>query len=411
VSPWPLQRIGDISRYVTVGYVGTQSNLFVDSGIPLLRGQNVRPYVLDLTNLKYISSEIHAKWRKSALKPGDVVIVRVGYPGTACVIPEGIGELNAASLVIVRPDPDLANSQYLAYVLNSGFGKERIASLLVGSAQQVLNTGTVAAMEIPCPSLPVQIKIAILLSFYDDLIANNNRRIKLLEEIAQRLYREWFVDFRYPGHEGALLVDSELGPIPQEWVVRNLFDVADVTFGFPFKSQLFNETVGMPLIRIRDIPTGESATFTPEEPDARYRIHDGDILVGMDGDFHMGRWSAGEAWLNQRVVRFRIISDAFCRYALFLALEKPISDWNQAIVGTTVAHLGKRHLELIKVLTPTAAVGQTLSALLDPIFDLEINLRKVTRQLRVARDLLLPRLISGEIDVTDLEIAMPEMAA
>jgi type I restriction enzyme S subunit len=250
-----------------------------------------------------------------------------------------------------------------------------------------------------------------MLSAYDDLIENNNRRIKLLEEIAQRIYREWFVDFRYPGYQNVPLADSELGPIPQGWSLRPLFDVADVTFGFPFKSELFNTEHGLPVIRIRDIPIGESATLTTEEPDHNYRVDNGDILIGMDGDFHMGRWSAGDAWLNQRVTRLRVASGATCRYALFLALEKPIADWNQAIVGTTVAHLGKRHLELITVPTPPASLGDALAAILNPIFDLEMTLRKATRQLRLTRDLLLPRLISGKVDVADLVIAMAEDAA
>jgi type I restriction enzyme S subunit len=267
------------------------------------------------------------------------------------------------------------------------------------------------AFPITIPPLPVQRKIAAILSAYDDLIENNNRRIKLLEEMAQRIYREWFVDFRYSGHESVALVDSELGPLPLGWEVQPLFDVANITFGFPFKSALFNGDEGLPVIRIRDIPTGESATFTTEEAGDSYLVSDGDILVGMDGDFHMSRWGAGEAWLNQRVARFRVASESLCRYSLFLALEKPISDWNQAIVGTTVAHLGKRHLELIKVPTPPIWLGARAAALLDPLFDLEIRLRKATRQLRATRDLLLPRLISGEVDVTDLDIAMPETAA
>lgn len=152
MSGWPVRTIGTVSEYVTVGFVGPQAKLFAESGIPLLRGQNVRPYSLDMSNLKYIPPGIHAQWRKSSLMPGDVVIVRVGYPGTACVIPEGLGELNAASLVIVRPDKNALDPHYLTYVLNSDFGKAKIAGLLVGSAQQVLNTGTVSAMEIPCPS-------------------------------------------------------------------------------------------------------------------------------------------------------------------------------------------------------------------------------------------------------------------
>jgi len=113
---WAETKLEDVSDDITVGFVGSMSSLFIDRGVPLLRGQNIQPGRLDLTNLKYISPETHQKWKKSALKAGDVVIVRVGYPGTSCVIPEGMGDLNAASLVIVRPNKGKLDSHFLCYV-------------------------------------------------------------------------------------------------------------------------------------------------------------------------------------------------------------------------------------------------------------------------------------------------------
>src|SRR5690242_15682038 len=120
---WPDTRLAEVSDDITVGFVGSMSSLFIDDGVPLLRGQNIEAGRLNLTNLKYISAETHKRWRKSTLRPGDVVIVRVGEPGTACVIPEGIGELNAASLVIVRPDKAKLDARFLTYFLNSRVGK------------------------------------------------------------------------------------------------------------------------------------------------------------------------------------------------------------------------------------------------------------------------------------------------
>lgn len=280
-----------------------------------------------------------------------------------------------------------------------------------GAAQPFVSLRDAREMEVSLPPLGIQRKIVAILSAYDDLIENNSRRIKVLEEMAQRIYREWFVEFRYPGHEGVPTVESDLGPMPEGWDLCGLFDVADVTFGFPFKSAHFNTVNGVPVIRIRDIPTGSSATLTTETPSASYTVSNGDILVGMDGEFHMARWSAGRAWLNQRVARFRPTSSRLSRYALYLALEEPIARWNATIVGTTVAHLGKRHLQLVKVAVPPAGVAAHATALLDPIFDEEVLLRRVIRSLRTARDLLLPRLISGELDVTDVDIDVSGLAS
>jgi type I restriction enzyme S subunit len=282
------------------------------------------------------------------------------------------------------------DERFISYFLQcQGLGARDSASAVPGINRNVLHR-----LRARRPPLPVQRKIAAILSAYEILIENNNRRINVLEEMAQRIYREWFVDFRYPGHEGVPLTDSELGPIPQGWEVRALFDIAKVTFGHSFKSDAFNATDGEPVVRIRDILEGESRTLTTEVADEKYRVADGDILIGMDGDFHMGRWSAGSAWLNQRVVRLRPASKAVCRYSLFLALEEPIAHWNKAIVGTTVAHLGKHHLEKIRIITAPPPITSQLRSLLDPLFDLEVGLRKTTRLLRVAYELLLPRLVS-----------------
>lgn len=308
---------------------------------------------------------------------------------------------------VVRGKEGILDDAFLQY----WFAQADIGGYVTGSAQPKLSQANMKRIELPLPPLPIQRKIAAILSAYDGLIENNNRRIKIVEEMARRIYHEWFVHFRYPGHDEFPLVDSELGPLPHGWAVRPLFEVADVAFGYPFKSELFNTNNGVPLIRIRDLPGGETATRTTELASEVHRVRDGDILIGMDGEFHMCRWSAGDAWLNQRVARLRPLTDNISRYALFLALEKPVAAWNRAIVGTTVAHLGKRHLELIRVVIPSPPVTTRIAELLEPIFNLEVRLRKTIRNLKAARDLLLPPLVSGAIDVANLNIAMPPTAA
>ena len=408
---WKTSQVRDLASYITVGFVGSMSSVFVNTGVPLLRGQNILPYSLDMTNLKYISKETHRKWKKSALQPGDVAIVRVGYPGTACVIPGGLGDLNAASLVIVRPNPELLDSDYLCYVLNSPWGKAQIKGRLVGSAQQVFNTHTAAELEIPAPPLPTQRKIAAILSAYDDLIENNLRRIKILEEMAQNLYREWFVKFRFPGHQHARFTDSALGPIPEGWEVKNLLSVADVTYGFAFQSKRFNsDGNGLPVVRIRDVLAGTSDTFSPEEAGKKYLVENGDILVGMDGDFHMGFWVGGQAYLVQRVARFRSKGE-IGRYHLFLSLQEPIQYFDATITGTTVAHLGDKHIKTIEIKWPQTQLINQINNILEPMLAQILNLRIKNTTLRRTRDLLLPRLISGEVDVSELDIVVPEEAA
>lgn len=206
------------------------SGEYLAEGISFLRSQNVLPFAIGIDGLKYISEDFHQRLRKSALKPGDVVVVRTGYPGTAAVMPSWMGEANCADLVVITPGETL-DAFYLSAIFNSTWGMDSVSGRLVGSAQQHFNVGAAKQLEVHLPPLAIQRKVSSILSAYNDLIENNNRRMKLLEEMAQRIYREWFVDFRYPGHEGAPLVDSELGPIPDGWKVSPIGNVTPIMGG------------------------------------------------------------------------------------------------------------------------------------------------------------------------------------
>jgi type I restriction enzyme S subunit len=221
--------------------------------------------------------------------------------------------------------------------------------------------------------------------------------------MARSLYREWFVKFRFPGHEAVKMVNSELGQIPEGWEVVKLFDTALPTYGYAFKSSLFNDKEeGIPVVRIRDILKNISNTFTPEHPKKQDQIlKNGDLLIGMDGDFHMGKWAGGHAYLNQRVVKITP-KEGFSPYFTFLSMEKSIKELNVSIVGTTVAHLGDSHLKEIQIILPEEKILLKVNTILDSIFRQEINLRVRNQNLRTQRDMLLPKLISGKIRVTEV---------
>jgi type I restriction enzyme S subunit len=300
---------------------------------------------------------------------------------------------------------------FLHYYLRDSGVIAWIANQAIGATLPNLNTSILRSVPVLLPPLPTQHKIAAILSAYDDLIENNLRRIKILEEMAQSLYREWFVKFRFPGHQHARFVNSPLGPIPEGWEVKPVLSVAEVTYGFAFKSKQFNtDGIGTPVVRIRDVLAGTSETFSPEEPGKKYVVENGDILVGMDGDFHIGFWIGGRAYLVQRVARFRP-REEIGRYHLFLALQEPIRHFNATITGTTVAHLGDKHIRTIDVVWPSGDVRNRFDRVSEPTLEQILNLRVKSHVLRRTRDLLLPKLISGELDVSELDIATGQEAA
>ena len=292
------------------------------------------------------------------------------------------------------PEKDKADTRFVKYLFDTHL-QRRYKKFTQGAAQDNLSQGKLLSLKFPVPGIHEQRVIADKLSAYDDLIENNRRRIQLLEQAARLLYREWFVHLRFPGHEHVTIADG----VPEGWEKKPLFDIASLTYGFAFKSKLFNtDGEGVPVARIRNIPSGESQTYTTEEAPEEKLLEDGEFVIGMDGDFHMNFWTGGKTWINQRVVRIKgagNVSDAFLRYAC----EKPIQDFNATIAGTTVAHLGAKHLKLIELLIPPRGILYEAQNFFDSTQSQIVALSNQSRLAKNARDLLLPRLMNREVVV------------
>ena len=399
----PTRPLGDVAKVIS-GYA-FKSAEFGEKGVPVIKIKNIRVGTVDLGDAAYVDERFLELDSKYHVNPGDLLIsltgshpnqpnsvvgrvARMGNHQTLCLLNQRAGKIYFRK----GAEGDLG---YLFYVLSSPKFRNAVAMLANGAASQANVSPTqVEGLEIPFPDLTTQRKIAGILSAYDDLIENNLRRIKILEEMAQFLYREWFVHFRFPGHESAKFSDSSLGRIPNGWGVRKILDFTDVIYGFSFKANRFNTAgEGIPVVRIRNIQDGQSETYTEEEGDPKHRIKNGDILVGMDGDFHMTIWSGGDAWQNQRVAKFRP-KGAMGNYLLFLTLEKPIHFFDSTITGTTVAHLGDSHIKSIEFASPPEALMRKASDLLEPLAQEQLNLRRRNQTLRLTRDLLMPKLLS-----------------
>ena len=329
-------------------------------------------------------------------KPGTLCITIAANIAESAIL--GIEGCFPDSVVGFVADPDKADVRFVKYYME--ILKLQMQSVSRGTTQDNLSLDKLLTFDFLVPPLSVQRRIAGILSAYDELMENSQRRIRLLEAMARALYREWFVHFRFPGHEKRPRVASPLGDIPQGWEVRTVKDVATVTYGFPFASKKFNtDGIGTPVIRIRDILDASINTFTDEEAELKYHIKNGDILVGMDGDFHMCIWSSGHAFQNQRVAKFESNGE-IGNYHLFLALELPIQTWNKSIVGTTVAHLGDMHIKTIQIAWPPAKILAKAREILEPMSEQIIMLKRRVQNLRRTRDLLLPRLLSGQVNLT-----------
>ncbi|MFQ5500261.1 MAG: restriction endonuclease subunit S [Candidatus Zixiibacteriota bacterium] len=192
-SSWDTVRLDDLATEVTVGYVGPMTHEYCREGIPFLRSKNVKPFLIDQDDIRYIGSEFHQKIGKSRLSPGDVVIVRTGAPGITAVIPDWLEEANCSDLVIVRPGNRL-NAKYFAYFMNA-LARHQVNAHVVGAVQQHFNVGSAKALQIPLPSVDEQQRIVAVLGALDNKIELNRQMNHTLEAMAQAIFKSWFVDF------------------------------------------------------------------------------------------------------------------------------------------------------------------------------------------------------------------------
>ena len=287
------------------------------------------------------------------------------------------------------------NSYFLFSSLRAHANQIRALSTEAAHGTKKLDMERLESFRIRVPDVDTQEQVAAVIRDYDDLIETNRKRIALLEESARLLYREWFVDLRFPGHESVKRVNG----VPEGWLREGLYDVAELTMGYPFQSSLFNtEKLGKAAIRIRDIPDVTPSTWTTEDPgSSEYEVQRGDFLIGMDGIFHMNHWSGESAWLVQRVCRVKAKNPIFSGF-LALALYEPIKHFEATISGATVAHLGAKHLKTIELLMPPLTLSDAL-AYLNDLLDQKLALTEAIAVAKSARDALLPKLMSGKLRV------------
>lgn len=403
MSGWRTCKLKDVCDQITVGFVGTMAEHYRPTGVTFLRSLNIKPFRLNYEDLRFIDEGFHNKIRKSALRPGDVAVVRTGYPGTACVIPESLPDSNCSDLVIVRPSV-LLNPHYLAAIFNSQFGKDLVGGNLVGAAQQHFNVTVAKELQLLIPPRGEQDKIAAILSAYDDLIANNQRRITLLERMAEDIYREWFVRLRFPGHEN---VKVEKG-VPQGWELASLASLGTYLNGYAFDpTEWFEE--GIPIIKIREMTSGITAE-TPRNPGqaipSRYHFGNDEIIFSWSATLLVKIWDQGPGLLNQHL--FKVTpANGVSKSFLFFSIKFSLPIFESLTTGSTMKHIKRKELETVKVMRPVPDLIERFDSVVEPILAQVLQLTKANRELIATRDALLPRLISGKLSVDALDIRFP----
>ena len=379
-----------------------KSKDFEKSGIPVIKIKNVTPPCVSLEDLSYVSEEVAFETKRYILNYADVLIALTGsHINQMSSVVGRVARINfhekavlnqRVGKIIPFSDCDL---DYVYYYLSQEDVKVSLASKAGGAANQAnISPTDVKNLMIPFPDINIQSRISSILRTYDDLIENNQRQIKLLKETAQRLYKEWFVDLRYPGHENVLVVDG----VPEGWQKKTLSDIADVIMGQSPKSEFYNQDQeGLPFHQgvgsygnrfVKDetystsftrIAPANSILFSVRAPVGRLNITRNQIVIGR-----------GLAAINQK--------DGFQSYLFYLLKER---FFKEDIIGNGAifASISKDELLGQSFVIPPITIIEKYDRIVSSLDDQIKTVDAQISNLSDARDRLLPKLMSGEIAV------------
>jgi len=371
-------------------------------GVNLITTPNSHPYirVRDLNNrhtlelnadFEYVDEETQKNIARYIVDRGDIVLSIVGTIGLVAIVGDSLHHANLTENCVKLTQLNGVNRDYLYYFLKSELGQAEIAKGTVGAVQAKLPIKNIQAIEVVLPSLELQEKIASILAAIDYKIEANEKINDNLQQQMSALFDSWFVKYVPFG-----------GSCPSNWQESDVYSIADIIYGAPFTSKLFNTVgEGKPIIRIRDLKDQQFATFTTECHPKGYLLQHGDIVVGMDGEFRPYIWANDEAWLNQRVCVFankRQHGKAF----LYFTIKPLLYRIEQTQVATTVIHIGKKDYDAFRFMLPSSDVLDRFDEITAPMISHIVSNGLENMRLAALRDALLPKLISGEVDVSDL---------
>lgn len=371
------------------------------SGIPLITAKiikNGRIY----TPTEFISEDEYVeRMTRGVPQIGDILITTEAPLGEVAELRDAHVAMGQR-IITMHANKNLICGKYLKYYLLSHEGQSKLRQRESGTTVTGIKQAELRKVLIPLPPLYVQQRISRILDTLDDKIELNEKINQNLEAQAQAIFKSWFIDFE-PFKNGKF-IDSELGKIPEGWKVESIYSISEVIYGAPFSSNLFNnKQLGTPIIRIRDLPNEASNTYTTESHPKGYLIKQGDIVVGMDGEFKAYLWGGDNAWLNQRICVFKSklnISTAFVMFSIVPLLNEV----ERSELATTVIHLGKNDIDRFKIILPKLNILKEFNRISIPIFDAIIKNKRESQRLAQLRDTLLPKLMSGEIDVSDVAV-------
>ncbi|MDX9742639.1 MAG: restriction endonuclease subunit S [Arcobacteraceae bacterium] len=446
-SNWETVKLGDFCSKIGSGSTPRGgSNIYLDIGqFALIRSQNILNNSFSINGLVYIDANEANKLKNVSVEENDVLLNITGDSvARVCKAPkEYLPARVNQHVAIIRADEINLDSSYLNYYLNSLDMQNYMLSLAsTGATRNALTKNMIENFEIIKPPLQTQKKISHILSTLDDKIELNRKMNQTLESMASAIFKSWFVDFD-PVHAKANCTDeaelkniakelgisktildlfpsefeeSELGMIPKGWEDTELSHICKIQSGYAFKSDWWQDT-GVKVIKIKNIDGNRVNTLDCEcvseeiaTKNSNFKLSSGDMLIAMTGAT-VGKvgviYTADEEYLlNQRVGRFQPIAYYDEYVKIFANSSKFFQSIQGQAQGSAQPNISAREIESVKIIKPNDEIMKTFSLLLNPFFSKILEHQGEIQTLEKTRDTLLPKLLSGEIDVSDLSLEM-----
>lgn len=375
-------------------------------GYPLIRTPNIGPGYFDLEGVHRVGKAAYDKRNQRAVpRANDLILAREAPAGNVAIIPDGAEFCLGQRTVLIRPDAQKVCPLFLNYYLNAPEQRHKLLRNANGATVSHVNMPVIRNLPVDLPSFEEQKRIADVLSAYDSLIENNRKQIKLLEEAAQRLYKEWFIDLRFPGHE-----DTEIDPdteLPEGWTLQTFDDVCEsIGGGTPstsVSSYWANGTI--PWVTPSDV-TNNTGLYLPksEKCIAQEGLNNSSArLLPKQAILMTSRASIGyiaicdmPAATNQGFISC-IPRHDHIKWWLVFELHNRVPEFKLLAKGSTFLELSRSTFRKMKVILPSRQVLESFSSTIETIFDAEMTIRREIDFLIEARNRLLPKLIEGEV--------------
>ena len=392
--------LGDVAEVTKLaGFEFTKYIEYNDTGeIIALRALNLRDGKLDLTDIKRIDRSVSEKLPRSKLYINDILLTYTGNGYGDCAIVEENDKYHLApNICKIVPNTDKINPYYLYSVIRSKYFYQQMTNYIGGSSQPTIPMKTIRVLQIPYPEIAIQTRIATILQSINRKIVLNTKINENLEQQAQAIFKSWFVDFEPFG-----------GVMPDDWKSANLLDIADYLNGLAMqKYRPVNDEVGLPVLKIKELRQGfcdDNSELCSPNIKGDYIVQDGDVIFSWSGSLLVDFWCGGKCGLNQHL--FKVSSKSFDKWFYYIWTKYHLNRFIAiaADMATTMGHIKRSELEKSLVLIPNETDYVEIGNLLKPIYETIIINRIENQRLATLRDTILPKLMNGEIDVSNVRI-------